>query len=69
MKWKLIVVCPLFACICPLIEKRYEDSLAAPYRSDYQGALLLDFTHKYGIKINAWRQGQPRYWQDAYEQH
>jgi competence protein ComEC len=51
----------------PLIENRYKDSSAALYRSDYQGALLLDFTRKNGIKINAWRQSQPRYWQDSYE--
>jgi len=51
----------------PLIENRYKGSSAALYRSDYQGALLLDFTRKNGIKINAWRQSQPRYWQDSYE--
>jgi competence protein ComEC len=51
----------------PLIENRYKGSSAAFYRSDYQGALLLDFTQKSGIKINAWRQSESRYWQDGYE--
>jgi competence protein ComEC len=50
----------------PLIEKRFEESGAGTYRSDYHGALLLDFTQKSSIEINAWRQNQPRYWHDKY---
>ena len=54
----------------PMIEKRYEDSGARLYRSDYNGALLIDFTRKTNVQSNmqilAWRQSQPRYWHDNY---
>ncbi len=50
----------------PMIEKRYEDSGAWLYRSDYNGALLIDFTRKTNVQIRAWRQAQPRYWHDNY---
>jgi competence protein ComEC len=50
----------------PMIEKRYEESGANIYRSDYEGALLLDFTRNKPIKIETWRQSQPRYWQEKY---
>ena len=55
----------------PMIEKRYEDSGARLYRSDYNGALLIDFTHKTNVQSNmqilAWLQAQPRYWHDNYQ--
>jgi competence protein ComEC len=50
----------------PLIEKRFEESGAYTYRSDYQGALTIDFSRQKNIRINALRQSQPRYWHDAY---
>jgi competence protein ComEC len=50
----------------PLIEKRFEESGAMTYRSDYQGAILIDFRNNNPIKITAWRQSQPRYWHDSY---
>jgi competence protein ComEC len=50
----------------PLIEKRFEESGANIYRSDYHGALLLDFTRYKPIKIEALRQSQPRYWHEQY---
>ncbi len=50
----------------PLIEKRYEESGAFTYRSDYQGALTLDFTRANSLNIKALRQSQPHYWQDKY---
>jgi competence protein ComEC len=50
----------------PLIEKRFEESGAFTYRSDYQGALLLNFTQKNNLKINAWRQTHAKYWHDRY---
>ncbi len=50
----------------PMIEKRYENSGAWLYRSDYNGALLIDFTRKTNVQIQAWRQAQPRYWHDNY---
>lgn len=50
----------------PLIEKRFEESGALIYRSDYQGALTLDFSQTNNMSVNALRQSQPRYWQDKY---
>ncbi len=50
----------------PMIEKRYEESGAWLYRSDYNGALLIDFTPKTNVQIQAWRQAHPRYWHDNY---
>ncbi len=50
----------------PVIEKRYEESGATKYRSDYNGALIIDFTRKSPLQIAAWRQVKPRYWHDQY---
>ena len=50
----------------PLIEKRFQDGGALTYRSDYQGALTLDFTQTNPIGVSALRQSQPRYWHDKY---
>ncbi len=50
----------------PLIEKRFVESGALTYRSDYQGALKIDFTRIHPIKIEAWRQSQSRYWHDKF---
>ena len=50
----------------PLIVKRFNESGALTYRSDYQGALTIDFTRANNISINALRQTQPRYWHDTY---
>ncbi len=51
----------------PLIEKRFEESGAMTYRSDYQGALTLDFMGTNNIAIVGLRQSQPRYWHDKYQ--
>ncbi len=48
------------------IENRFAENGALTYRSDYHGALTLDFTQTNGISVNAWRQSQPRYWHDKY---
>ena len=50
----------------PIIEKRYEDSGAWLYHSDYSGALLIDLTRKTNVQIRAWRQAQQLYWHDNY---
>ncbi|MBC7755145.1 MAG: DNA internalization-related competence protein ComEC/Rec2 [Bdellovibrio sp.] len=50
----------------PDIEKRYEASGVIEYRSDYAGALLIDFARDKPMQIQAWRQAQPRYWHDEY---
>jgi competence protein ComEC len=48
------------------IEERFAENGALTYRSDYHGALTLDFTQTNGINVNALRQSQPRYWHDRY---
>jgi competence protein ComEC len=50
----------------PLIEKLFEESSAFTYRSDYQGAILLDFKKNNPMKMTAWRQSKPRDWHDGY---
>lgn len=50
----------------PIIEKRYEESGARLYRSDYKGALIIHFSFNQLIKIEALRELQPRYWHDRY---
>lgn len=50
----------------PLIKKRFEERGAITHRSDYQGAILIDFKENNPIKMTAWRQSQPRYWHDNY---
>lgn len=50
----------------PLIENRYAESGSLTYRSDYQGALTVDFTETNNIRVNALRQHQSRYWHDQY---
>jgi competence protein ComEC len=52
----------------PLIEKRFEESGAFEYRSDYSGAISIDFKQNNAITPSAWRRAQPRYWQDHYAQ-
>ncbi|MES2546155.1 MAG: DNA internalization-related competence protein ComEC/Rec2 [Pseudomonadota bacterium] len=50
----------------PMIEQRYANSGAANYRSDYHGALQVNFTNNHSPSIESWRQKQPRYWHDSY---
>ncbi len=53
----------------PLIVARYKTFGGLLYRSDYDGALVVNFMNKVGAshKISAasWRSQHPRYWQDA----
>jgi competence protein ComEC len=49
-----------------MILNRYVESGGLIYRSDEQGALIIDFLAENPIQIKAWRQSQPRYWQDNY---
>ena len=51
----------------PEIESRYKASGAHEFRSDYTGALLIDFTRNLPLQILAWRQAQPRYWHDDFK--
>src|SRR5450830_1233225 len=41
---------------------RYEEINSRIYRSDADGAVLLDFTQQQGISIQRWRQHAKRYW-------
>jgi competence protein ComEC len=50
----------------PLIEKRYKESGAFNYRSDYQGALDVIFNAAQGLQVKSWRELQPKYWHDTY---
>ena len=50
----------------PLITSSYEESGALLYRSDYHGALQIDFFRENPINIKAWRQSRPKYWHDSY---
>ena len=56
----------------PLIIERYQTFNSQMYRSDYDGALTLDFeasTHlnnEPNISITSWRTQNRRYWQDSY---
>ncbi len=49
-----------------LIEQRYEESGAHLYRSDYAGEIEINFPKSQLLQISAWRQLQPKYWQDSY---
>ncbi len=50
----------------PMIEKRFEESGALIYRSDYRGALKLSFNAAQRVQIESWREVQQKYWQDKY---
>ena len=54
----------------PLIVERYEASNSLLYRSDYDGALIVDFNtdvnHIPKINITSWRTKNRHYWQDDY---
>ena len=50
----------------PMIINSYAESGAVLYRSDYQGAVNIDFLKDKAIQIKAWRESEPRYWQEKY---
>jgi len=47
------------------VVQRYLDLGSRLYRSDVDGALLVEFTAGQGMTLRAWRQAQPRYWQET----
>ena len=49
----------------PAIVERYQAMHAKAYRSDENGALIMDFSTPAGIHITPWRQYAKRYWQGA----
>ena len=50
----------------PMIETRYINSGATPFRSDYHGALIIDFTPNQAPSIASWRLKRNKYWHDSY---
>lgn len=48
----------------PAIMHRYVENDSALYRSDNDGAVLIDFTAQNSIQIKAWRSVRARYWHD-----
>lgn len=53
----------------PVVE-RYQDAGSLWYRSDYDGAVTMDFATdmngKHEIRMQSWRKQNRRYWQDEY---
>jgi competence protein ComEC len=47
------------------VVERYRALDSAIYRSDTDGALLVDFAAGQGAAVQAWRRVQPRYWQNT----
>jgi competence protein ComEC len=47
------------------VVERYRNAGSLLYRTDFDGALLLDFDEPHAIKIRRWRQEARRYWHDA----
>ena len=50
----------------PLIVSRYAEEKSTMYRSDYHGAVLLDFKQNSPLQVNAWRLDHAKYWHDKY---
>jgi competence protein ComEC len=50
----------------PLIVSRYLERRSKIYRSDYHGAILIDFLEKQPLEVRAWRLAHSRYWHDKY---
>jgi competence protein ComEC len=54
----------------PLIVERYQSFGSLMYRSDYDGALLIDYvnnlSNKNKITLSSWRAQHPHYWQDRF---
>ena len=48
----------------PEVMKRYEANGAVLYRSDVDGAVIIDFTEEDPLKINTWRALHRQYWHD-----
>ena len=51
----------------PLILERYKAKNRLLYRSDYNGAIEMDFINQRNIKIVSWRNQEKRYWHDTFE--
>ncbi len=49
-----------------LIEARHKKLGSTTYRSDFDGALLIDFMSGSPSHVKAWRKAHPKYWHDQY---
>ena len=50
----------------PLIMSRYLEKKSTLYRSDYHGAILMEFTQQHPVYVHAWRLDEVKYWHDKY---
>lgn len=50
----------------PEIMSRYQSNGATLYRSDHDGAVIVDFMRERQLQINAWRIVHHRYWHDEF---
>lgn len=50
----------------PSVAGRYLENGAQLYRSDYHGAVLIDFMHSHPIQPRSWRLDDAKYWHDKY---
>ncbi|PKO26091.1 MAG: DNA internalization-related competence protein ComEC/Rec2 [Betaproteobacteria bacterium HGW-Betaproteobacteria-8] len=53
----------------PTVIQRYEDLGSKIYRSDQDGAIIIDFAAESGIEIMRWRQYAKRYWHQDFLLH
>jgi competence protein ComEC len=51
----------------PVVFERYQATQSLLYRSDYNGAIEMNFVSKRNIQIFSWRTQYKRYWQDSFE--
>ncbi len=51
----------------PAVFERYQATKSLLYRSDYNGAIQLDFVNHQKIQILSWRNQAKRYWHDTFE--
>ena len=51
----------------PVVFERYQATQSLLYRSDYNGAIEMNFVSKRNIQIVSWRNQYKRYWQDSFE--
>lgn len=50
----------------PLVMSRYLARGSSLYRSDYHGAIIIDFTKQDALRVNAWRSLDAKYWHDDF---